>query len=58
MTDNLLKITIGDLLDRQTARFGDRDALVHKVADVQVVGVPDLKYEELGLQAAASVATA
>src|SRR5262245_37797935 len=29
MTDNLLKITIGDLLDRQTARFGERDALVH-----------------------------
>jgi fatty-acyl-CoA synthase len=29
MTDNLLKITIGDLLDRQAARFGDHDALVH-----------------------------
>jgi fatty-acyl-CoA synthase len=29
MTDNLLKITIGDLLDRQAQRFGDRDALVH-----------------------------
>src|SRR4029453_14609099 len=29
MADNLLKITIGDLLDRQAARFGDRDALVH-----------------------------
>src|SRR4051812_32851988 len=29
MTDDLLKITIGDLLDRQAARFGDRDALVH-----------------------------
>src|SRR4029079_3800846 len=29
MADNLLKITIGDLLDRQVARFGARDALVH-----------------------------
>src|SRR6476469_8888134 len=29
MIDNLQKITIGELLDRQTARFGDRDALVH-----------------------------
>jgi fatty-acyl-CoA synthase len=29
MADNLLKITIGDLLDRQAARFGERDALVH-----------------------------
>src|SRR4051794_156445 len=29
MDDNLLKITIGDLLDRQAARFGDLDALVH-----------------------------
>jgi fatty-acyl-CoA synthase len=28
-TDDLLKITIGDLLDRQAARFGDRDALIH-----------------------------
>jgi fatty-acyl-CoA synthase len=29
MNDNLLKITIGDLLDRQAERFGARDALVH-----------------------------
>src|SRR6476620_4157608 len=29
MADTLLKITIGDLLDRQPARFGERDALVH-----------------------------
>src|SRR5215211_1843683 len=29
MADDLLKITIGDLLDRQAARFGDRDALIH-----------------------------
>ena len=29
MAGKLPKITIGDLLDRQTARFGDRDALVH-----------------------------
>src|SRR5918911_3992572 len=29
MTDDLLKITIGDLLDRQAARFSDHDALVH-----------------------------
>ncbi len=29
MANNLLQITIGDLLDRQTARFGDLDALVH-----------------------------
>jgi len=29
MTDELLKITIGDLLDSQAERFGDRDALVH-----------------------------
>jgi fatty-acyl-CoA synthase len=29
MANNLLKITIGDLLDRQAARFGDLDALVH-----------------------------
>ena len=29
MADNLLKITIGDLLDRQAAHFGARDALVH-----------------------------
>jgi fatty-acyl-CoA synthase len=29
MADDLLKITIGDLLDQQAARFGDRDALVH-----------------------------
>jgi fatty-acyl-CoA synthase len=29
MSDDLLKITIGDLLDRQAARFGDRDALIH-----------------------------
>jgi len=29
MADDLLKITIGDLLDRQAARFGERDALVH-----------------------------
>lgn len=29
MSDGLLKITIGDLLDRQAARFGPRDALVH-----------------------------
>src|SRR6476659_5524410 len=29
MTNNLLKITIGDLLDRQAERFGERDALVH-----------------------------
>src|SRR3954447_21831475 len=28
-TDDLLKITIGDLLDRQVARFSDRDALIH-----------------------------
>src|SRR5829696_1547508 len=28
-TDDLLKITIGDLLDWQAARFGARDALVH-----------------------------
>src|SRR5215213_879377 len=28
-TDDLLKITIGDLLDRQAARFGERDALIH-----------------------------
>src|SRR5689334_12798867 len=29
MADDLLKITIGDLLDRQAARFGERDALIH-----------------------------
>jgi fatty-acyl-CoA synthase len=29
MADDLLKITIGDLLDRQAERFGARDALVH-----------------------------
>src|SRR5215212_11138162 len=29
MADDLLKITIGDLLDRQARRFGDHDALVH-----------------------------
>src|SRR6266542_4719810 len=29
MADDLLKITIGDLLDQQAARFGDRDALIH-----------------------------
>ena len=29
MNDTLLKTTLGDLLDRQAARFGDRDALVH-----------------------------
>jgi fatty-acyl-CoA synthase len=29
MADDLLKITIGELLDRQAARFGDRDALIH-----------------------------
>ena len=29
MADDLLKITIGDLLDRQAARFGDHDALIH-----------------------------
>jgi fatty-acyl-CoA synthase len=29
MAGNLLKITIGNLLDRQAARFGKRDALVH-----------------------------
>src|SRR5919197_3729349 len=29
MADDLLKITIADLLDRQATRFGDRDALVH-----------------------------
>jgi fatty-acyl-CoA synthase len=29
MADNLLKTTIGDLLDRQAERFGERDALVH-----------------------------
>ncbi|MFL5806469.1 MAG: AMP-binding protein, partial [Roseiflexaceae bacterium] len=29
MADDLLKTTIGDLLDRQTERFGARDALVH-----------------------------
>jgi fatty-acyl-CoA synthase len=28
-TDDLLKITIGDLLDRQVAHFGERDALIH-----------------------------
>jgi fatty-acyl-CoA synthase len=29
MADDLLKTTIGDLLDRQAERFGDRDALIH-----------------------------
>src|SRR5215475_835612 len=29
MADDLMKITIGDLLDRQAKRFGARDALVH-----------------------------
>jgi fatty-acyl-CoA synthase len=29
MADDLLKMTIGDLLDRQAERFGERDALVH-----------------------------
>jgi fatty-acyl-CoA synthase len=29
MADDLLKMTIGDLLDRQAERFGARDALVH-----------------------------
>src|SRR5262245_22998476 len=29
MADDLLKTTIGDLLDRQALRFGERDALVH-----------------------------
>jgi fatty-acyl-CoA synthase len=29
MADDLLKITIGDLIDRQAERFGERDALVH-----------------------------
>jgi fatty-acyl-CoA synthase len=29
MASQLLKTTIGDLLDRQAERFGDRDALVH-----------------------------
>ncbi len=29
VTDDLLKITIGDLLDRQAERFGERDALIH-----------------------------
>jgi fatty-acyl-CoA synthase len=29
MADDLLKTTIGDLLDRQAERFGTRDALVH-----------------------------
>src|SRR6185295_17217274 len=29
MADDLLKTTIGDLLDRQAERFGERDALVH-----------------------------
>jgi fatty-acyl-CoA synthase len=29
MSDGLLKTTIGDLLDRQAERFGERDALVH-----------------------------
>jgi fatty-acyl-CoA synthase len=28
-TDDLLKITIGELLDRQAARFGEREALIH-----------------------------
>jgi len=35
MMDDLLKITIGDLLDRQARRFGDRDALVHVEHDVR-----------------------
>ncbi len=29
MADDLLKTTIGDLLDRQAERFGGRDALIH-----------------------------
>jgi fatty-acyl-CoA synthase len=29
MADDLLKTTIGDLLDRQAERFGERDALIH-----------------------------
>jgi fatty-acyl-CoA synthase len=29
MIDNLLRTTIGDLLDHQAARFGTRDALIH-----------------------------
>jgi fatty-acyl-CoA synthase len=29
MADDLLKITIGDLIDRRTERFGERDALIH-----------------------------
>ncbi|MBK9712803.1 MAG: AMP-binding protein [Kouleothrix sp.] len=29
MAGDLLKTTIGDLLDRQAARFGERDALIH-----------------------------
>ncbi|HEX5689643.1 MAG TPA: AMP-binding protein, partial [Roseiflexaceae bacterium] len=29
MADDLLKITIGDLIDRQAERFGERDALIH-----------------------------
>jgi fatty-acyl-CoA synthase len=35
MADDLLKITIGDLLDRQAERFGERDALVHVEHDVR-----------------------
>jgi fatty-acyl-CoA synthase len=35
MSNNLLKIPIGDLFDRQAARFGDRDALVHVEYDVR-----------------------
>ena len=35
MADNLLKITIGDLLDRQAARFGACDALVHVAHSVR-----------------------
>jgi fatty-acyl-CoA synthase len=35
MMDDLLKTTVGDLLDRQALRFGERDALIHVEHDVR-----------------------